>query len=591
MMNKIKLVLLIPEKLQLSNVSTIYKGKGSKRDVINLRGIFKLPIVRNILDKLVYYEDQEVICKGMGQFQVGNHRKRSIRDHSLVVHAVINDARTFKISIDLQFFDIKQCFDSIWLQEGINDLYDSGVQSRNLNLLYEGNKATQMCVETSFGKSERVHLTNVVMQGSVSGGTICSNQISKLCNKSHNGGNVYLYHGVAIPSLAMVDDIVNIAHCNTIQSMKNNIETDECIKIKKLEGQVGDGKCQWLHVGKDECNSSYVINGDNTTRCTVYKYLGDHVSDGWDALYGKRHERAQGYAVVCQAMCTEISLGYQLISIAKLLHDAIFLNGSMVNMETWPHCTASRIAMFEKAEQGFFRRILGAHSKTAIEALYLELGIIPFRFQLMMRRIKYFHDIMNRNDEELTKQVVLVQMDKKTKGDFYNQVEGDLQTLKIDQEAVVFTSKDKLKELLQKQARTAAFHYLIELAETHSKVNTTAYTDLNGMAYMNHPQLTPDLVNLIFKFRTRMYNVKNNFRNNYKQSNTKCPLCTVHDDSQQHLFECSEIRKQLPNLKTKHDDIFSSDIDSMIAVGKELKEIVDVREDLVSELLSSQIQE
>ena len=111
------------------------------------------------------------------------------------------------------------------------------------------------------------------------------------------------------------------------------------------------------------------------------------------------------------------------------------------------------------------------------------------------------------------------------------------------------------------------------------------------MAYMNHPQLTPDLVNLIFKFRTRMYNVKNNFRNNYKQSNTKCPLCTVHDDSQQHLFECSEIRKQLPNLKTKHDDIFSSDIDSMIAVGKELKEIVDVREDLVSELLSSQIQE
>ena len=104
------------------------------------------------------------------------------------------------------------------------------------------------------------------MQGSFSGGTLCSNQVAKLCNRSHEEGNVYLYYGkIPIPSLAMVDDIVNIAPCNSIQSMKNNIQTDEFIKMKKLEGQVGDGKCQWLHIGKKECNTSYIINGANTT--------------------------------------------------------------------------------------------------------------------------------------------------------------------------------------------------------------------------------------------------------------------------------------------------------------------------------------
>ena len=194
MVNRIKLEILVPDKLQISNVSTIYEGKGSKREVVNLRGIFKLPIVRNILDRLIYFQDQDVLNRSMGQFQVGNQKGRSIRDHTLVLHAVINDARTYKQNIDLQFFDIKQCFDSIWLQEAINDLYDSGITSRNLNLLHEGNKSTEMCVETSFGRSERVHLQNVVMQGSVSGGTICSNQISKLCNKSHSEGNVYMYH-------------------------------------------------------------------------------------------------------------------------------------------------------------------------------------------------------------------------------------------------------------------------------------------------------------------------------------------------------------------------------------------------------------
>ena len=42
MLNQIKSKLLIPTKLNLSNVSTIYKGKGSKQEVVNLRGIFKL---------------------------------------------------------------------------------------------------------------------------------------------------------------------------------------------------------------------------------------------------------------------------------------------------------------------------------------------------------------------------------------------------------------------------------------------------------------------------------------------------------------------------------------------------------------------
>ena len=75
LLNRIKEELIIPDNLRMSNVSAIYKGKGSKRDVVNLRGIFKLPIIRNILDKLIYLEDQKVLNANMGQFQVGNQTK------------------------------------------------------------------------------------------------------------------------------------------------------------------------------------------------------------------------------------------------------------------------------------------------------------------------------------------------------------------------------------------------------------------------------------------------------------------------------------------------------------------------------------
>ena len=57
MLNTIKKTLLIPSKLNVSNVSTIYKGKGCKQEVINLRGIFKLAIIRNILDRLIYFDE------------------------------------------------------------------------------------------------------------------------------------------------------------------------------------------------------------------------------------------------------------------------------------------------------------------------------------------------------------------------------------------------------------------------------------------------------------------------------------------------------------------------------------------------------
>ena len=79
-------------------------------------------------------------------------------------------------------------------------------------------------------------------------------------------------------------------------------------------------------------------------------------------------------------------------------------------METWPHCTTARVEMFEKTEQAFFRKLLNAHSKTPIECLYLELGVIPLRFELMKRRILYLQDILNRNDDDITKKVVIVGM-------------------------------------------------------------------------------------------------------------------------------------------------------------------------------------
>ena len=524
----------------------------------------------------------------MGPYQVGNQELRNIRDHTLVVHAIINEAQTKNIQLDVLFTDIKQCFDSIWLEEAINDLYNSGINTRNLNLLYEGNKATNMLVETKFGQSKRTKLNNIVMQGSVTGGTFCSNQLSKICNKSFEEGHVYMYDGIVpVPPLAMVDDIIAIVLCNSAEGLITNTKVDSFVQMKKLESQVGDGKCQWLHIGKQKCPSSYVANKQPIAQCESYKYLGDNVSDGWEELYHKRYARAQGYAVKCRAMCTEISLGIQMYSVAKLLHQAVFLNGSLVNMETWPNCSGKRLEMFERAEQSLLRTILSAHSKTPLECLYLELGVVPFRYHLMGRRVTYYQAIMNRSDGEITKAVVTRQKISQIPGDFYSQVSGDMVLLNITEDDIRNNSKLSLKKQVQNAITKVAFEHLQERAKSHSKAREDLYTDLKGMRYMKDQRFTTEDVNTLFKFRTRMFNVKNNFRNQYRATNILCPLCKRSEDSQEHLFECSEIRQTLSinhqQSNISHNDIFTNDCNKLLQVAQLLKAIISIREDLMLE--------
>ena len=124
-------------------------------------------------------------------FKWETRRQRNIRDHKLIVHAVVNEAIESKTKIDLQFTDIKQCFDSLWLQEATNDLYDSGLTSRNLNIIYEGNRQTQMCVETNFGRSGRTELKDHsrVWVCTEKGGQI-SERLKKRCTICPPGGQI-----------------------------------------------------------------------------------------------------------------------------------------------------------------------------------------------------------------------------------------------------------------------------------------------------------------------------------------------------------------------------------------------------------------
>ena len=72
--NMIKSELRIPKFVELTNITSIYKNKGSKLDLDNDRGIFTVTL-RSIIDNLICDEYNETIDGNMSDSVSGNNER------------------------------------------------------------------------------------------------------------------------------------------------------------------------------------------------------------------------------------------------------------------------------------------------------------------------------------------------------------------------------------------------------------------------------------------------------------------------------------------------------------------------------------
>ena len=249
--NDIKKNQQIPKFMKIANISAIYKGKGPMNDLKNERGIFLVSIYRSILMKLLYNDNRKIIDENMSDSQVGARRNKNIRNHTWVLNGVINEVLKSKNNppLDVQIVDVKQCFDGLWPEECMNDLFQYGIKNYALPLLYDGCSDIEIKVKTPVGITHAAKIDNTVMQGDVWGSPACAvsiDSIGKECLKEHK----YLYHYkniVPIPPLAMVDDVLCIGECGPA-SVQQNTFVNYKIASKRL--QFGVDKCKKLCIGK-----------------------------------------------------------------------------------------------------------------------------------------------------------------------------------------------------------------------------------------------------------------------------------------------------------------------------------------------------
>ena len=152
-------------------------------------------------------------------------------------------------SFDIQGNDVMKCFDEMWYEETLNDLWDVKIQDENFALISKLDEKCQIVVKTPCGVTDMFKLERIILQGSVFGPIKCSVQMDTLGRESlRTGSGIFKYkQTVDVPSLAMIDDILGLSSCGD-ESIELNALVNAKMENKKL--RLSEDKCFKIHICK-----------------------------------------------------------------------------------------------------------------------------------------------------------------------------------------------------------------------------------------------------------------------------------------------------------------------------------------------------
>jgi hypothetical protein len=213
-----------------------------------------------------------------------------------------------------------------------------------------------------------------------------------------------------------------------------------------------------------------------------------------------------------------------------------------------PNHTIQRRNMANKKEtkeinqilENIIKRILLTPTTTPGEAIYTKTGIISVEYMAKENRIMYKNKLQNQ--EEST-QKTLTRKNKgkgwtKTTNEIMKEINITDDDLQESTTATRKTIKEKINTAFEKEINTTGKekHKVQHLLEN----KITKWTPREKPPYMT--KLTRIEASTIFKARTRMLDVKNNYRNKYRD--LVCRGCGKQDETQQHVLEeCETIHQ------------------------------------------------
>ena len=178
----------------------------------------------------------------------------------------------------------------------------------------------------------------------------------------------------------------------------------------------------------------------------------------------------------------------------------------------------------------------------------------------------------------------MAQKRKPVKGDWALTVKQDLIdiNLNMNETQIKLTKKQNFKNTLKQKIIEASYIYLEKMKETHSKVKDISHKNLKIQPYFTSLNLSYKEKQILFRLKTRMTNVKSNFKTMHPD--ISCNFCDKNvSQTDAHLLDCLYFINICPQLKennvVEYEDIFM-DIKVQVQVTKIYKHIFEIKSEL-----------
>ena len=263
----------LPNDWNKAYIKNIYKGKGSKKEISNYRGLILNSHLPKLFEKIIESKERDAL-QNMSEYQCGARKGKSIREHHLTIRTIKEIAKQENEEITAVYFDIKKCFDKMVLKEAMKELWLKGIQGKHWRLICKLNSNNILTPITDIGECEPIKVKEMIKQGSVLGSVISALTIDSLTRILDKCEDIWEVEGTKIKPLLFQDDIIAINKTKDIQKTVNIIETFQ--HLKRLEFHEGKTKKSILN-GKTEVEIE--INGYGINRASEHTYLGKIVEE------------------------------------------------------------------------------------------------------------------------------------------------------------------------------------------------------------------------------------------------------------------------------------------------------------------------
>ena len=331
-------------------------------------------------------------------------------------------------------------------------------------------------------------------------------------------------------------------------------------------------------------NSEYYNGYENMEVKQEQTYLGDLLSA--DGTHTKKVQQRsnKGLGTINQIMSILESTYYgkYFFEVATILRESLFLSSLLLNSEAWVNYNDKDVRILEQCDEILMSKILSSDSNTSNAFKYLELGIVPVRFEIMKRKIGFLQYILKQEKDSMVYQVLQATSEKSVKNDFVFRCKKYLEILKINLsfEEIAKMTKFSLNKLLKEKIRVAAFEYLKMQQSKQDKIKNIEYQKLEMQEYLANGDRNINLSKVIFKARGRNLDIK--LQKKWKYDNKLCSGCKTNEESGEELLNCKSFGEN--KEKVSYSMFFSDLVKEQTKVGnkmmKNLKERKRIREEV-----------